>query len=117
MSRTLDELAPDYLQDARIRLTPSDPISRPQARKPTTILVDAAACLPQGLMLPIEILVTGPSKKSFIRKVDSRFVRTSFTFTPREGGRFTIVLREVAHNLWWGTLDLDVSGDPFDDKP
>lgn len=117
MSKTLDELVPDYLQQPLIKLTPSDPLSQPQARRPTTVLVDASACLPAGLMLPIEILVTGPSPKSFLRKLDERFIRQSFTFTPREGGRFTVVVREVAHNLWWGSLDLDVAGDSFDDMP
>jgi hypothetical protein len=117
MSQTLNELAPDYLQQKIIGVSPANPLESPEARKPTTLVIDASGTLPNGLMLPIEVLVTGPSDRSFERKVFTRSIPSSFTFTPKEGGRFTVVVREVAHNLWWGSTELAVAGQSFDDKP
>ena len=117
MSGVLDELAPDANQQPLIALQLADPNAIPQAHQPVTIAVDSSATLPDGLCLPLEVTVTGPSARSFLRKVDYRRVRTSFTFTPKEGGRHTVAMREIAHNLWWGSLDLEVQGDPFDPEP
>lgn len=111
-----DEIAPPYGEEPRIRLTLADPLAPVQARHAVSLLVDASACAPASLCLPIEVIVTGPSERSFSRHVDRRIVRRKFTFTPREGGRHTIVIREVAHNRWWGTLDVDVVGDSIDDR-
>lgn len=112
----LDELCPDYYEAKRIKLTPADPLVRVRARSPMRVLVDYAACEPQGVVLPLEMLITGPSgEKSFVRHIDRRIVRTSITWTPREGGKHTLVLREVGHNRWWGRLDVDVDGDLLED--
>lgn len=112
----LDELCPPYFEERRIKLTRADPLTRARARAPIRVLVDYSACEPQGVVLPFETLITGPSgESSFVRHISRRFAPTSITFTPREGGKHSIVLREVGHNRWWGRLDVDVEGDKLED--
>jgi hypothetical protein len=113
----LDELAPEYAEDARIKLTLADPLSPIRARQPLTVLVDVSGCEPQGVQLPMELLIVGPNgARTFEHHTDRRLVRPSITFTPRSSGRYAVTYREAAHNRWWGRLDVDVVGDLGDDR-
>lgn len=115
-----DELNPPYGEDARIVLTLDDPRSPVVPRRPCRVNVsflerdDGSSAY--GLSLPIEVIITGPRGESdFVRIVDRRTVRKSLTWTPRGPGRHTIVIREAAHNRWFGSLDVDVVGDRTQD--
>lgn len=120
-----EEINPAYGEEARIVLTLDDINAPVFPRRPCRVNVDTSRCIapgpngtsiPVGLMLPIEIIITGPrGEPDFVRIVDRRTVRTSLTWTPRGPGRHTIVLREAAHNRWFGSLNVDVVGDRTQD--
>lgn len=105
----IDELSPLSVGSERIALSPTDPLTPPRAFTPYSISVDLALCDPQGVVLPLEMIVTSPSRSK--RTLFRRLVPVELTIHPDEGGQWIVVLREVAHNRWWGRLALDVDGD------
>lgn len=111
----LEELAPTYLREPRLdlSLTLLDDRTRqtPRAFQPVLVEVGYTRAEPEGVMLPLVLEVQGPSPESYQRRVFAHAAPASLTFTPREGGRHSVILREVAHNLWWGLLELDVEGE------
>lgn len=121
VTSVLDQLNPPYGEEPRIILTLADPLAPIFPRRPcriqiTTVENGIDRCAPYGLQLPIEILITGPRGESdFKRIVDRRIVRKSLTWTPKGAGRHTVVMREAAHNRWFGSLDVVVLGDRAQD--
>lgn len=107
MSATLDEIAPDYMGDDRVSVTLQEG-SPTTAFVPLWLRVNYDECAPEGVMLPLELIVRGPS--SVKRKIYSRNAPTLLHYKPVEGGTHLIMLREVAHNRWWGRLKVDVRG-------
>lgn len=111
MATLLDELSPAYYGEQRLRLTLSDPEQRLQAFTPVVIAVDYSAALPAGIVLPLEFTVTGPSSSSAVHKTFRRFAPAELAFVPREGGSFLVKLSEADHNLWYGVLVIEITGD------
>lgn len=111
-----DELTPSYAEDARIDVSLASPLSPIFPRRPCRLQIDSTRCAPYGLQLPIEIIVTGPrGEQDFARVVLRRTIPRSFTFSPKGAGRYTVVVREAAHNRWYGSLDVVVLGDRAQD--
>lgn len=116
-----DELNPSYGEEARITVSLLNPLAEVRERRPcplriSTIRDGVDVCAPYGLQLPIEIIVTGPrGEPDFTRVVHRRRVPRSFTFTAKSPGRHMIVVREAAHNRWFGSLSVDVIGDRTQD--
>lgn len=111
----IDELSPREYGEDRIVLSLSLPTIKPRVFVPVVIEVDASACDPEGLVLPIELIVAGPSGKATERRQVFRTrLPSEITFTPVEGGSILVLLRELFHNRWWGKLVLPVVGDPLD---
>lgn len=110
----VSEMFPDYIGAASIRLSPED-LSPPRAQSPfiLTVSIEPAAtlALSVGLVLPLELTVTAPSAVNFYRHTFRRVIPSFVLFTPREGGEHLVVLRELRHNKWWGSLLLNVQGD------
>lgn len=111
MPSLIDELSPAYYGEARFRLTLRDPDQRLQAFTPVLVSVDYSRCLPEGIVLPLEFTVTGPSSEVRHYAVYRRFGPTELAFIPREGGSFLFRLAECWHNLYWGSLVLEILGD------
>jgi hypothetical protein len=109
MPALIDELSPSYYGEPRFRLTLSDPNQRLQAFAPVLIAVDYSRCLPEGIVLPLEFTITGPSSPP--RSVFPRFAPNELAFVPREGGTYLLRLGECWHNLYWGALVLEITGD------
>jgi hypothetical protein len=107
----LDDIAPRYYGESRIRLTLSDPDQRLQAFTPVIIAVDYSRCLPEGIVLPLEFTVTAPGNTTIERTVFRRFSPTELAFVPREGGSHLVRLAEQFHNQWLGVLELEIIGD------
>jgi hypothetical protein len=107
---TLDELSPAYVRDKRITLAVEQG-AKVSAGRPLLLTVSYAKTLPEGVMLPLLLEVQGPSRASYVRREYTRAAPGAVIFTPREGGPFTVILREVAHNRWFGTLNLTVEGE------
>lgn len=111
---SLDEISPRYIGEDRIDLSLDPSITVPGAFAPLLVNVSYARCEPNGVMLPLIFEAQGPSAESYIRRVFSRAAPASLIFTPREGGPHLVVLREAAHNRWWGRLRLSVEGETLD---
>ncbi len=107
----LEELSPSYIREQRIDLTLNRATPTPQAFAPVLVDMIYARCAPEGVVLPMLLEVQGPSPASYQRRVFTHAPPNSLVFTPREGGRHLVTLREVAHNRWFGSLRLDVGGE------
>ena len=114
MAGILDELAPMYVGSEALSLSLSDPLTPLRAFVPVDIDVDYTGAGDDGVVLPLEMLVTGPSPQSFSRQVFRRTAPSVITFTPYEGGTFLVLLREVGHNKLRGKLILTVAGERLD---
>ena len=119
MTQLVEEINPDFVKTKRLTITNADALTKPLAFNTLVFDVDySAADEFGGIVMPLEMIVTGPSDSSFVREVfglelggiSQRDPPTSIAFTPREGGRFNVMIREVGHNKLFGTLQLDVEG-------
>lgn len=111
MTTSLDELCPMTVGAAAFDISLADPDATIETFVAVELAVSFSRCEPEDPTLPLELIVVGPSAESFVRKVFRRILPESFFFVPIEGGKHTILLREVTHNLWRGTLVVDVEGD------
>jgi hypothetical protein len=110
----IEELSPSYLGETRIALSCTTEASLLLAHHPIQVNVDVTAAIPDGVVLPLELIVQGPSPSSYQRKVFSRTVPVAIVFTPREGGLHMVRLAEVAHNKWWGSTKIAIAGDQLE---
>lgn len=113
-SAQLDELAPRYMREDRIDVTLDSLQVRVAALESVLLSVSYQRTLPEGVVLPLIFEVQGPSPSSYQRRVYSRVAPTAVIFTPREGGTHLVVIRENAHNRWFGKLRLDVEGETIE---
>ncbi len=111
-----DEISPDYVDKQLLVLSLADTESQPRAFRAVDISVNYDGAEPNGVALPLELLVKGPSVGSFFRHVYRRVVPSLVTFTPNEGGEHLVTLREVDHNRWWGSLVVNVSGEQLNSR-
>ena len=109
---SLDDVCPPYVGDQRISLQLAPWVGAPRAFAPVVIAVDFSKTAPSGVVMPLVFTVAAPSSATFVRRFIRRVLPTALSFTPREGGRHLIRLGELAHNRWWGSLLVVVSGDP-----
>jgi hypothetical protein len=107
---TLDELAPRTVREKKLDLQLEPGAEAPQAFVPIVVLVSYDRALPAGIMLPLIFEVQAPSSSSYRRREFTRFAPAQVIFTPREGGRHLVVVREAAHHRWWGSLAIEVAG-------
>lgn len=119
MTTLLDEISPDYIGAGLISLKLNDPTTPPRAFNAVIVDVDySAADEFGGIQNPIELIVSGPSPSSFRREVfgnelggiSQRTPPSSVAFSPQEGGRHLLMIREVGHNRLHGTIEIDVEG-------
>ena len=84
--------------------------------KLVTINIDYSAAEPEGIKLPI-IIVVQPAfgdGTGYIRRVFSRAAPSSFSFYASVGaGNYLIVVKELGHNQWQGRLVVSVAGDDY----
>ncbi len=111
----IDELAPADVGEDMIVLA-NESTATPKAFTPVTITIDYSACDPAGVMLPLELTITAPSRSGFLRRQFARTAPSSIIFTPREGGDHLVRITEVGHQRWWGKLVVTVSGDRADPR-
>ena len=110
-TNAIDELSPDYVGSKRIKLTNADPLTTPRSFRAVVIDVDYSDADEIGeVELPIELIVGAPTDENFIRQIFYDLVPSQVAFTPKEGGSFLIMVREVFHNKIFGTLRVEVEG-------
>lgn len=107
-----DEICPREIGEDRIDLALNVATSSPQVFEPVIVDVDFSRCAPEGVVLPLEMTVTGPSGE-VTRTYFRRFLPAELSFRPQEGGSTLIRLAELYHNRWFGKLVVDIAGDPL----
>lgn len=107
---TIEELSPSYIREKRIVLQ-LEPAAKPTANAPLLVNVDYSRAKPEGIVLPLILELQGPSRQSYQRREYTRSAPGALLITPREGGAHTLVLREAAHNRYWGSLNFSVDGE------
>lgn len=107
----LEELSPSYMREKRIDVTVAASTPIPRAFQAILLEVSYTRTMPDGVMLPLVLEVQGPSAASYQRREFASTLPSAIVVVPREGGRHLIVLREAAHNRWWGSVELDVEGE------
>ncbi|WP_437759472.1 hypothetical protein [Sorangium sp. So ce1389] len=115
MAEQYDVLNPPSLGEQRIKLArvlPEGQSTVPPARafSPVDLEVDYAGCLPEGVVLPLELVVVAPSPSGFVQRTYRRVRPATVTFSPKEGGAHLVRLAEVGHARWWGSIVIDVQG-------
>lgn len=111
----VDEISPREIGEDRIDLELSADTLVPIVFSPVIVLVSFERCLPEGVVLPLEFTITGPSgAATFQRRYYRRVQPVEITFRPTEGGSHLLRIAELFHNRWWGKLLIDVAGDPLD---
>lgn len=107
----VDEVSPEYCGQAFISLSLA-PSQTPRQFEIVRLDVDYSACLPAGIVLPLEFTVSSESGAAlFQRKLFRRLAPRQLSFVPREGGPHLIRLAEAHHNRWFGSLQIDVLGE------
>lgn len=106
----LDRLSPATIGESKIQLAVnSDTI--PKVGFICEVLIDYSKTFPEGPSLPIEVVVQGPSESSYRARTYRSTRPSQFSFTPREVGEHLVLVRELSHNRWVGTVRLTVAGD------
>jgi hypothetical protein len=111
MESFVDEISPAYVGEDRIVLTLEEPGLVARAFNLISVLVNVTGCDPEGLMLPLELTLTNPRGRIVDRRYLRRRVPSSVTVRPQEGGPHLVRVAEVAHNRYWGSLVLNVTGE------
>lgn len=109
----IEDLSPATVGEDRIAVELADPETKPTALRPVLVNISYDAADPEGVVLPIEVLVQSPVAEGFEEKVFRHSKPTSYAFTPITAGSHLVLVREQAHNRWVGRLVIDVQGDRF----
>jgi len=106
---TIDELAPRSVREKRLTLTLDPEAPPPRAFRPIVVLADYKRAQPEGVAVPMLFEVQAPGAENYRRRTFTRKAPGFVIFVPRESGRHLVILREVAHNRWFGSLVIEVS--------
>lgn len=107
----IDDISPSYAGEDRLVLALDSDSLEPAAGAAVNITVDYSACDPEGTQLPLQLVVSGPVPGLYKRRLIRRTRPTRVSFFPVAGGEYLVLLGEVFHNRWHGTLVVQVAGD------
>jgi len=113
----LEELSPETIGEDRVDLRLDDGNLQPRAGQTVVVNIDYARCDPDGIRLPLELVVQSPSTTGILQKLFTRTRPTSIAFRAREGGAHLVMVRELAHNRWFGRLRVQIAGEPGTPQP
>lgn len=111
MSARIDEINPPMVGEQRITLKLAVGARQLLAHVPFQVEVNYERTMPEGVTLPLELVVQGPKVGQFYRRLFTRSKPSTLLVTPRSGGRHLILFRELFHNRWQGQLFVDVEGE------
>jgi hypothetical protein len=116
LTEYIDKIAPPEIGEDRIRLSIDSSCLPLLALSPVIIDVDYELAEPEGIELPIELIIQPSSidGTGYIRRKFIKHAPSSFQFTPIHAGRHLVLLKECCHNLWQGRLLINVGGDEAD---
>ncbi|AUX31913.1 MULTISPECIES: hypothetical protein [Sorangium] len=115
MAEPYDLLNPPSLGEQRLKLSRvlhdgQSTVPPARAFSPVDLQVDYSGCIPEGIVLPLELVVVAPSPSGFVRRTYRRVRPATVTFTPQEGGEHLVRIAEVGHARWWGSIVINVLG-------
>lgn len=113
----LEEISPETIGEDRIDLQLDDGNLQPRAGQTIVVNIDYSRCAPDGIRLPLELVVQTPSVTGIVQRFFTRTRPTSISFRAREGGAYLVMVREVAHNRWFGRLGVQVAGESATPQP
>ncbi len=106
-----DDICPDTVGDALFRLSLADPLARLIPYEPVDVSVDYGSTETiGGPSLPLELIISGPKAERVERRLFLLTLPRLITFSAEAPGVHTILLREMAHNLWVGSLRVTIEG-------
>lgn len=105
---TVDEISPAYVGEDKISLSLDPATSPAHAGVPVQINIDYSSTEPEGVVFPLELIVSGPS---YQQKIFRKLAPPSLTIVVEEPGEHLVLFRELGHNRWQGRLLIDVIGD------
>jgi len=109
----IDELSPPTIGEDKIVLVLDASTVAPQVFHAVQINVDYSNTLPEGVALPLDMIVQGPDADSYKERVFRKYKPQTLSFVPLAAGEHLVLLREQAHNRWVGRIVVTVLGDPF----
>jgi hypothetical protein len=110
----IDDFSPAYIGEDKIILTLDQASSSPRVFSSIQVNIDYSETLPEGVAMPLELIVQGPTEAGFVERTYRKFKPESVSFKPIAAGEYLVLLREVAHNRWVGRLRFVVTGDEFE---
>ena len=108
----IDDLSPATVGESLIGLSLSPETTTALVGQLIVVVVDYSKC-PGGVILPLDMIIQGPTDVSYVEKVFRKTLPLELAFVPIASGLHLVALREQAHNRWFGSLRIDVKGDPF----
>jgi hypothetical protein len=107
----IDEISPAYIGEDVISLDLSDSTPKPRVGNPVIVTVDYSDSEKYGgTTLPLEVVVQGPTPEFFRSHVYRAFKPHILVFSPETAGEHLVLLRELVHNRFVGTLVVQVMG-------
>ena len=110
----VDEISPSYVGEDRIGLSLADPNQPIYVNTPIQVNIDYSGAAPEGLVLPLELSLSGPTEGQYQRTLYTTSKPAAVVLVPRVKGQHFILLRERFHNRWQGRLLVDVLGDDME---
>jgi hypothetical protein len=105
----LDRVCPPYVESELITLRLRDALAVPRVSGLVDLAVDYSGAAPYGgVVLPLGLIITGPTVASEQRREFRRFLPTSIVWTPTAAGRYTVSIHERYHNRLRGSLIVNV---------
>jgi hypothetical protein len=114
VSYTIDQISPATVGEDKIGLKLAAQNQTPLTWQPFQVDVDYSATAPEGIVLPMELVLQGPDPQDHKRRVFTRSAPESFVLVPEVKGPHFILFRELGHNRWQGRLLIEVDGEDLD---
>ena len=108
---SVDEISPPYVGEDKLVLALADPQASILANVPFQVDVDYSAAEPNGLELPMVLILQAPDGSETVNRKFSRSFPSSLLLKATMRGQHFILLRELYHNRWQGRLIVDVEGE------
>lgn len=106
----LDEICPPTVGEFKIKIQLATPDIPVVAYTSFEVDLDYSAALPEGVSLPLEVLIQGPETGQVRSKIFRKAKPIGVVLKPFSGGRHFILVRELFHNRWQGQMFVDVQG-------
>lgn len=111
----IDDFSPTTIGADRIKVALDPRTLSPRAFQAVIFSLDySAADAEGGIVLPLEIIVQAPTIAGYKRRTFRQSKPSEFVYFPISSGQHLVRVAETGHNLVFGALVFQVSGDPLE---